>query len=511
MNDFIKFKERFSSKTGLNRNWPRIFDNEPGWEELVLKNTSPDYDMKTRVKLMFEGFSDYPVCKICSNKVKSIGYLYCSKKCSASDPDVKDKKLASIDIEARTEKIRAALTGRSDYHSKGWETRKEKYGVGGFSEEGLQNIRAADRNIDQAKQTCIERYGVDNWAKSDEAKRILSEHQQQAKNSRLHLPEWLYDRDQFAEKWKQGIHSVVAESGCGYNLIYRLSVEYNLRNMSISQAETEICDFLDSLGVEYVCRSRSIIPPLELDVYIPAFNLAIEYDGIYWHSSGNIATDSVIKKKHITKTDMCEDKGIQLLHIFENEWQDLNKQEIWKSVIKNKLKMNTRIHARKCIKKEIPVSVANKFCHYNHLQGTCAASIAYGLFYNDTLVMVCTFGKSRYAKGKTELLRMCSEKGLTVVGGASKLLKEHSFISYANRRWSSGNVYEKTNMDRVSISPPSYYYTDGNILHHRSQFMKHHLANVLDNFDPELTEYENCYNAGYRRIWDCGTIVFEKS
>jgi G:T-mismatch repair DNA endonuclease (very short patch repair protein) len=278
-----------------------------------------------------------------------------------------------------------------------------------------------------------------------------------------------------------------------------------------SRSEKEVKEFIDSLGIEYKENNKQIIKPYELDIYIPEKKIAIEYNGLYWHSSGSKETDNEKLKYHLMKTDMCEEKGIQLLHIFENEWTDTSKKEIWKSVIRHKLGLSKRIYARNCVIKEVSTKTANDFCEVNHLQGKCVASFAFGLFYDNELVQVVTFGKSRYNKSvDLELLRMCSKINTCIIGGASKLLKDFNFISYANRRWSYGKVYETLGMKLTTISPPCYYYIDKDKLYHRSSFMKHKLKDKLEIFDQNKTEVENCYVNGLRRIWDSGNLVYIK-
>ena len=271
-------------------------------------------------------------------------------------------------------------------------------------------------------------------------------------------------------------------------------------------------------------NTRAIIPPLELDVYSKENNMAIEYNGLMYHSYGKSVYskfDNVIKEnknKHLIKTELCEKQGIQLFHIFENEW--LNKSHIWKSIIKSKMGDTVRIFARKCIIREIDSVTASTFNKENHIQGHCPGSLQIGLFYNSELVQVMTFGKPRFNKKyEYELIRMCSKLNTTVVGGASKLLNYFertytpaSIISYANRRWSMGNVYEKLGFTFSHNSEPNYFYFKPNKLEleSRNKFQKHKLSKLLVDFNPKISESANMFNNGYRRIYDCGQKVYVK-
>ena len=208
---------------------------------------------------------------------------------------------------------------------------------------------------------------------------------------------------------------------------------------------------------------------------------------------------------------ITEKKGIQLFHMFE--FEDV---EIWKSVISGKIGLNQRIFARKCEIREVSHNDSVKFLNDNHLQGSCNASVRLGLYYNNELVQLMTFGKPRFNKNfDFELLRLCSKKFTNVIGGASKLLKHFrntfkgSIISYANRRFSNGNLYRKLGFKEKGVTDVNYFYTKGDIVLTRYQCQKHKLKDLLENFDPNLSERENMLNNGYHRIYDCGNYIFE--
>ena len=278
-----------------------------------------------------------------------------------------------------------------------------------------------------------------------------------------------------------------------------------------SKAEYELLDFLKSNNIKTIHSYRKL--GFEIDIMLPDYQVAIEYNGAYWHSSINKNTDKKLSEQHLYKTEKCEDSGIQLLHILDLEWNDPDKREIWKSLILNKCKLTqTRIFARKTTVVELSTSEAKEFFNRTHLQGFCAASKYIGLIYNKKLVCAMSISKARYNKySEFEIIRMSSELHTIVVGGGSKLLSylgKGTFVSYANRRWSTGNVYDKLGFNLVYITKPCYYYTNSRKLWHRSSFMKHKLDKKLKSFDPELTEYENMYNNNYRRLWDCGNLVY---
>ena len=283
-----------------------------------------------------------------------------------------------------------------------------------------------------------------------------------------------------------------------------------------SAPEYEILDFLKENGITDAEHSNQELG-FELDIYIPSRKLAIEYNGVYWHSSGCKENDARLSKQHLFKTTKCEENGISLLHILDLEWTDPVKKEIWKSTILHKLGLSKeRIYARKCSIVLVPHKATVEFFAENHLQGSASSAINIGLQYEGRIVAIGAFSKSRYSKDKSayELIRFASVRGASVVGGFQKIIKEFAkthqgtLISYANRRWSQGNVYKASNFTVASISGPCYYYTNCKTLQHRSVYQKHKLKDLLPNFDPALSEVENMYNHKFRRIWDCGHLVF---
>jgi hypothetical protein len=276
-------------------------------------------------------------------------------------------------------------------------------------------------------------------------------------------------------------------------------------------------------NINFEENSRSIIPPLELDFYLPDYKIGIEINGIYWHSE----LQGKDKNYHLNKTNLCKEKGIRLIHINENEF--VNSLPIIKSKLNSILGINKRkIYGRKCVVKEIDTKLKSKFLNKYHLQGNDKASIKLGLFYNNHLISVMTFCKRRVALGKKktqegeyELSRYCGNFNFYVIGGASKLLKyfERNYnptkiVTYADKRWSTGDLYFKLGFTHTHDSKPNYWYfsrCDRYNLKHRFNFRKNVISKKLDKFDPQKTEWENMKDNGWNRIWDCGNMVFEKS
>jgi len=283
---------------------------------------------------------------------------------------------------------------------------------------------------------------------------------------------------------------------------------------NISKYEIELSKFVNGK------KNKTLIQK-EIDILTDTFG--IEYDGVLYHSFGTNFPNNMsrYKYKDLEKLELCEEKNIQLFRIYDLEW--IHKKDIWKSVLNSKMNNTNRIYARKCSIKEVNSLDSKEFLDKNHLQGSINSKIKLGLYYNNELVQLMTFGVARRSKWKGEnhyeLYRMCSLLNTTVIGGASKLLKyfERNYnpeliISYANRRWSQGNVYEKLGFEFIENTIPNYTYLNKTTykLYSRHQFQKHKLKDKLEVFDENLTEKENMLNNDYRILYDCGNKVYVK-
>jgi hypothetical protein len=245
-----------------------------------------------------------------------------------------------------------------------------------------------------------------------------------------------------------------------------------------------------------------------LQIYIPKNKIAINV--VLFKHACTAQTDDVRINERLTS--LCEKCNIRLLTIFEHELLDIVKRKIWLSIIKNSLGLSSSIYARKC-KIVIPTKEQCKeFLHQNHLQDYYPYSHAYALTFNNEIVSLMTFGKARFNEGY-ELLRFCSKRKVHVVGGASRLFKQFNtteqIVSYANRRFSSGNLYDKLGLVKQQYSCPNYwYFNTDKILHNRIKFQKHKLSKLLPIYKEELTESKNMYLNNYKKLYDCGNITY---
>lgn len=546
--------KRYRTKDGARINGKLLrAPSQSGVYDLILNATScldENYDITARVYWLLKDHTTIPTCMTCNkptryNKQHQDFNRYCSARCAQNDLSVREKieatnverygvrHAAVADVVREKQRATNKLKYGTETPFQNKEIQQkvrhnilEKYGV--ISTALLPEVRS------QQEQTNQERYGVNKPFESEiiQQKAVVSvltknNGKMTAQRHISHEALSLLSNKAFLEREyleKELSAPYIAESlGVSSTLIYQRLASFGIpiRESSYqSQDQIKLTEFIRKAcgeDVEVVCNTKNIIYPYELDIYIPSLNLAVEYNGLYWHSE----TQGKHSRYHLNKTEMCINKGITLLHVFETEWKTA--PELVKSMISVRCgsSLITKIHARKCRVLKLSVNETEQFVNQNHIQGHTPCTSSYGLLYNDELVAVMTFGTPRFSKKhKWELLRFCTKQNTVVVGGANKLFKlflqEHdpeSVISYCDRRWGEGNVYPNLGMALQGTSRPSYHYFSTNgekhlKLYNRVFFQKHKLQQRLVAFDPSLTEWENMRANGYDRIWDCGNNVY---
>ena len=415
------------------------------------------------------------------------------------------------------------------------QTNLEKYGCGcsllndqikqktkktNLERYGVENVFQNQQVKEKIKKTNLEKYGSQNISNSEYFKlKKRTKYYENIVNNYKQFVIPMFSLQDYTDRKKQYRWKCVK---CGHQWYQNIHTNYINNEQTyiprclncypysdgFSNLQKQIVQFIkDITNVQLVENNRQIIKPYELDIYIPQKNIGIQFDGVYWHSDQIKPNDY-----HLMKTELCKEKGIQLIHIFQDEW--LYKQNIVKDRIKN------RIFARKCVIKEIKSSICNQFLQINHIQGHDNSKIRLGLFYNNQLISVMTFSKPRFNRNyEYQLVRFASKLGIQVVGGASKLLKyfqrkyqPKNIISYADRRYSNGKLYYALGFQFLNNSEPNYWWIKNNQTYSRYQCQKHKLKQLLgqDKFNPQLSEFQNMYLNGYNKLYDCGNMVFIK-
>ncbi len=487
------------------------------------------------------GLTNRPICSFNNTKkFGEFGYKFCgtesSCKCLINHKREKAKNiwdsksdLEKDDIIARSKDTLLNRYG-VDNPSKIQEVKnKKKETLFNNFENGLKDISIRNKTRD----TCILKYGVDNPMKNidiitkskntniekygTEVKANISNSVEERygvshisqRNYSDETRSILFDKQKFIDFTKdksfvESANLLKINPSTITEYYTRYGIETDIRTSSY---EREIAAWLTEIDINFFQRDRKLISPFELDFYLPDYKLAIEFNGLYWHSSLKVNNDY-----HRQKYEKCLDNDIRLIMINEDEWR--NRASAIKNRLLNILGKSIRsIGARKLKIMRIDNSLAMKFYDDNHWQGSGSFLWSFGAYYNDTLVSCMSFNKQR-STNTIELIRFSTD-GCNYPGVFSKLFKfavnNHNFeevISFADLRHSNGDVYRKNGFEFISEIRPDYRYIINGVTYHKSSFSK---SNIQKKFSIDISdnsESELMNELGIPRIYDCGKLKF---
>jgi hypothetical protein len=492
---------------------------------------------KERIWYWVNNINKEYLCK-CGNKTSfnknwKDGYRrWCSHKCAQCDKSTKDKRRLTViekygvDNIAKLEEVKRKQEN-TNLEKWGYKSTfqnlkvQEKWRKNIKKKWGVDHIFQLKSIKNKSRITSLENWGVEHFVQSDEYKERLEE---------IGFSDKLrekYIKRHFEKYSNIGLEFISIENRtlklngkCGHSFKihydslkrriengYQYCTVCNPINSGQSQEERLIADWIRELGIEIVERDKSF--GTELDIFIPSLNIAIEYNGLYWHSELYKESDY-----HLNKTKICNKMGIKLIHIWEDDW--LYKKEIVKSILINRFKLNkNKIFARKCKLVLVDSKLKNKFLDENHIQGKCQSAINIGLEYKGNLVSLMTFGgRNINKKNEFELIRFCNIRDTNVVGSASKLfnyfIKNYNYdsiVSYADISNFTGDLYKKMGFKYLHRSKPNYFWVVDGVRYHRFVFNKKRL--IKEGADNNMTEVEIMYKRGYFRIFGCGQDKYE--
>ena len=509
-------------------------DNKSGWktrEKLLLKN-EPEIYNKLKKFITDNNLDELPfkqqVWHFINNDTQIKKCLGCDNLVGFKDTIIKGyKDFCSLPCANNSGLLEKRAT----------EAIKIKYGVSSFPKH--------ETFIKKVKATKLERYGSENYNNISQTlitKEILygdknySNIDKNILTTRANLLIRLQSKtnDELLNYAINEKYMTLKCISCGndydiYQGLFKYRCSVNVKPCTIcnpiretnSIQEKELYEFVkEILPNELVInKDRSIISnikPLEIDVFIPSRNIGIEFDGIHWHSD-KFESDSHLKNKTIK----CAEKGIDLIHVFEDEW--IFKKEIVKSVIKSKLGLSENIiFGRKCVIKEVSSKETREFLDNNHLQGSVNSKVKLGLYYENELVSLMTFGGLRKSLGSVssdgnyELYRFANKLNTSVLGSFAKLLNyfvkiynPKSILTFSDNRYFTGNVYKNNDFDFISNTEPNYFYVIKHKREHRFKYRKDVL--VKEGYDKNLTERQIMLDRGINRIYDCGNKKWLKT
>ena len=358
-------------------------------------------------------------------------------------------------------------------------------------------------HIEKVRSTSQDRFGAPNYMQrnySEATKQILN------------------NKEQLSSMVKTMSFRNIAQSlDIDQTTLARTCDAFNIPRMGTS-IERVISNILDEAGVDYLLRTRKLIKSrktgnaIELDFVIPDHNLAIEVGGIFHHSDAYLKNPVTY---HLHKYRECQKIGLKLLTIFQDEVDD--KTSIVRSRIHNMLGISHKGPAARLLDiRDISRDDSYSFLQQYHIQGGSHTSkYCFGAYYENCLVAVMSFKRSWRVNNAIELDRFATD-GKSYAGVASRLfsnfVKNHDpnhVVSYADLRWSDGNLYRKIGFKQTIISRPSYTYNiRGSDRLDKSAFRKKDIEHLV--LDGHLkSESQIMKELGYKRIYDCGKLRFD--
>lgn len=388
----------------------------------------------------------------------------------------------------------------------------------------------------KSKKTLLAKYGVDNYAKSTEfLKQVITEPDKadMCRAFRDNPRQFILDNfpDRSPTLGELSKKCGIKESSVGW--ILDLADCHDIISYTYSKMEDEVYSFLiKELGTDLKIERNTfkIITPYELDLFLPDYNFAIECDPTVTHNSTLPGWSSNDEPKsttyHKLKTDLCENKGIFLYHIFGYDWS--HHREVVESMLRNVIKTTpSRIFARKTILKQVSDHDAMNFLNTNHRQGGAHSKIRIGLYENDELVSLMTFSKMRptIGTGKEnlvdcyELVRFCNKLNTNVIGGASKLFNyfintfdPYEVRSFSDRAHTKGSLYTTLGFTYDHTTDPGYMWvdlkTDQGFARNNAQ--KSNIKKFLkdDSIDLTKTEVQIMAEHNYVQVFDSGVKLW---
>ena len=492
----------------VKNHWPEFY--------IYINNAYKDgLNIKERLYMFYNNISKRPVCKHCGKPVKFHGpnygfALYCGPRCSMlhGESIIKQK-------EAKRKKY-----GDDFNHviaKKSEKTKIEKYGDPHYS------------NKEKAKQTMIEKYGVDNPMKSKEIQDKTKRTCLKRYGSEYVLTSnyFLQNKEKYIAKSQQtcleryGVKSAMnldeVKNHVKNTCKERYGVEWNCMRQEAHNSKNknsinneDFAKLLDENKIlyerEYTIKNRSYDFKIE--------NVLVEINptpthNVNWNPFSK--TKCIKKSYHFEKSQLALQNGYRCIHVWD--WDDKNK-------IIELLKDKESIYARKCELKEPTKQETDLFLNENHLQGTCKGqTIRIGLYYNNELIQVMTFGKPRYNKKyEYELLRLCTKNGYKVVGGAERCFKHFiddknpdTIISYCDFSKFNGDIYTTLGFVKNKNTNPSCHW-------YNTKTKKHITNNLLiakgyDNlfgttYGKGTSNEELMLNNKWLQVYDAGQLTF---
>lgn len=388
---------------------------------------------------------------------------------------------------------------------------KEKIMATNVEKYGVKWAISSDIIREKTKQTNFEKYNS-YW---NVDKTVIQKYKA-SNSSQIHISPETLTILQNEELFKEFIKDKSVREICNELNVYDITIynyinAHNARDLyrkkGPSYLELEMAQFLDSLNIKYELNNRTILNGKEIDFYIPDYNMAIEMNGIYWHSDA-IKQD---KNYHYDKWKACDDLGIHLVSIFEDDW-NLQQDKI-KNMMSTHFGLKLKgIPARKSTIKQIDAVLSRPFLEQYHIQGFVGGTHFGAYDQQNNLISVMTFGYTR--NQRFELKRFVMDNynhpGMfsKIFKYAQKELNFTEVVSFSDNTCFTGNVYPKNGFEFIQVIPSDYQYLVNGRKSHKSNFKKDNIRkkfpDMIEFMDAGMTERQIMEKLEIPKVYDCG-------
>lgn len=423
-------------------------------------------------------------------------------------------------------RLKASLTEeqRASFNEKRRKTNLERHGDAEYNNMqkqrqtcmerfGVENAQQCLQVQQKTKETNLRRYGTANPAQSEEVKRKIVEVFQQKygvdnisqlpRHRKLMQAAWaakteeeLQDIRERREKTCQeryGVSSYMQQEG--------IQTPIHGRDSGPNNA------FAKLLQENNITYSREIfLEGFRFDFLVN--NTLIEIDPTITHNTTWSPFGSPVDKEyHRRKSDIAERNGMRCIHLWD--WDNAY-------AIVELLKTRQKVYARNCDVVELDKETTQDFLNKYHLQGFCKYQFSLGLVYKEKVISVMTFGKPRYSSSaEYELLRYASS--YSVIGGAEKLFTHFqritgcsSIVSYCDRSKFSGKTYEKLGFKLKYTTIGRHWYNEKTNQHITDNLLRQLGFDKIfkTSYGKGTDNVELMFENGFLDVYDCGQSTY---
>jgi hypothetical protein len=417
-------------------------------------------NFKEKVWFYYHNLTSKPTCKTCGKETKFAGRFdrgyndFCELKC------INDNK------EEMNDRIKKSFQEKygidyfpqhEDFFKKQRETKLKRYGVENYN------------NQEKLRKTSLEKWGVDSYTKTTKYRDIMI-NKVKERYEDLEVCEVSSDFSEFKIKCENcnelyDIKQNLLRTRKKEKLV--LCTNCNPTGVNISSSyEYIICSILSEWNVEFIRQYKPFKNKrMSIDIFVPNKNFGIEFDGLYFHSEKFKDNDY-----HLNKTNMSKELGINLIHIFEDEW--IYQREKVISIIKDRLGLNENIiNGSECNIVEVSLEDSKNILDKNHIEGYESSSIRVGLEYGGEVVSLLTIKKC----GKDCVVsRYCNKMNYSIIGGEGILFnyikdmyKPKKVVININNRFEDGVRYKNIGFKYKGDIQPNFWYIKNDMRYRR--------------------------------------------